>query len=556
MELKEKIRFFALENATRYGGKANPGAIIGKLLSDDPTLKEKLKDLQPTIQAAIKEVNALSVAQQQKELEKAPEDLFEKKEPEERDIFAFLKIDGAVNTAFPPGPEKYPHIGHAKALLLNYLLAEKTGGDFILRFEDTNPDLVHKEFYDIMQENFTWLGVKWKKLIYASDFMQDYYDKALMLIEKGEAYMCFCDTENIRDGRMKKVGCACREKSTEEHLASWKEFPQMTAGEAILRLKIDLAHKNTTMRDPTIFRIIDTPHPRIGSIYRVWPNYDFQNAILDSLNGIDIRLRSKEFEMRNELQRFIQERLGLRVTRTYEFARFNLEGVLSSGRVIREKVNSGELIGWDDPTLTTLVALRRRGFLPEAIKNFVISTGITKAESTLTWDDLILHNKRLLDETAKRFFLIRDPLSIEVGNAPKQNIELNLNPNTKEGGRKHSTDSSFIIEKSDAHRITEGSLVRLMDCLNFRKEKDKFIFDSTSFEDYKGRGNIIIHWLAQHESSVNVEILMPDKSIVKGVAEKGIENLKIGDVIQFERFGFVRFDAKEKKCYSFWFTHA
>jgi len=404
------IRKYALQNAIKFKGRANPGAIIGKVIGENPEVDKK--ELAMKVNNIVKEVNSMSVEKQTEELQNSAPELLEKKEAKERDIFAFLKLDGKVNTAFPPGPEKYPHVGHAKAILLNYMLAKQTKGKFILRFEDTNPKTAKKEYYDIMEENFKWLNVHWDELLYASDFMDMFYEKAEELIKNNLAYVDKSSQEEVKKSREKGTETKFRNNSVDENLELWKNIPNMKEGEAILRLKIDLKHKNSTMRDPTIFRIIDEEHPRQKNKYKVWPNYDFQNAIMDSHSNITMRLRSKEFELRAELQTWIQEKLNIKITKTYEFGRFNMKGVLSSGRVIREKVENKELIGWDDPSLTTLVALRRRGFLPEAIKNFVLSTGISKAEATMTWDDLIKHNKRLLDDSASRYSAIFDPVEL------------------------------------------------------------------------------------------------------------------------------------------------
>ncbi|HEY9703361.1 MAG TPA: glutamate--tRNA ligase, partial [Allocoleopsis sp.] len=504
---------------------------------------------------------------QMRELQEKFPEMLEKKEKEERNIFASLGIkDGEqVVSGFPPGPEKYPHIGHAKACLMNYLLAKQYNGKFLLRFEDTNPDLVKAQFYDIMIENFKWLGVEWNELMYASDYMETYYDYASKAIKDGNAYVCFCSQEDVSKSRETGQECECRKRNSDDNLEIFEELKSGTKyaqGKAIVRLKIDLLHQNTTLRDPTIFRIIDTMHERVGNKYRLWPNYDWQNAIMDSITGITIRVRSKEFELRNELQRHIQKILGLRQTRTYEFARFNLEGVESSGRKIREKVNSGELTGWDDPRLTTIVALRRRGFLPEAIKNFVLNTGLSKSESTITWDDLIIQNKRILDKTAKRFFMMHDYERIIVENAPHQNVKLKYHPDSDEkGDRVIETEKDFLVLKSDLKDLKEGGLYRFMDCLNFRKIDGIFMFDSLEHEKFKNGGSKIMHFLPAY-GNLNIEILMNDASTINGVAEHNIRNIKVGEVIQFERFGFCRLDSIEKNkddhtkdVYKFWFTH-
>ncbi|RMF55172.1 glutamate--tRNA ligase [Candidatus Woesearchaeota archaeon] len=551
MDLKKTIRKYALQNAVRFKGKASPGAIIGKVFAEAPELKEKASEISKMISETVKEVNSMGVDAQKKELESLAPELLEKKSAKKKDIFEFLKISGKVHTAFPPEPSKYPHIGHAKAILLNYELAKKYKGKFTLRFEDTNPALAKKEFYDIHLDNYKWLGIKPDNVDYASDHMEEFYKYAESLLKRGDAYLCTCDHETLRKNRFKGLECACRNKK-----AAWQDFEKMGEGQGVLRLKIDMKHKNTTMRDPAIMRIIDAEHARKGSKYRIWPTYDFENAVMDGIEGITHRLRSKEFEMRNELQRHIQRILGFKETKIYEFARFNLEGVESSGRVIREKIEKGELLGWDDPSLTTLVALRRRGFLPEAIKNFVISTGITKAEATLTWDDLIVHNKRLLDSSSNRYFFVCNPKKIIINGAPEKEVSLKLHPDyPKRGFRKLRTNERFYIANEDYESLRDGKLYRLMGCLNFRKEKESFVFDSVELENYKRKGERIMHWLPADEALVNVEVLMPDKTIASGFAEPLVNKIKVGEVIQFERFGFARLDEKKKDKLIFWFTN-
>ncbi len=557
MDLEQSIEKYVLDNAVKYNGKANPGAVIGHVIAEHPEVKSDMKMLAQQVNNVVKAINRLSLEQQKQIiLEKYPE-LLEEKEKEEHDIFAFLGINEGqkIITAFPPGPEKYPHIGHAKALLLNYLLAKRYNGKFILRFEDTNPELVKKEFYDIMLENFKWLGVEWDELQYASDNMRLFYDFAEKIIKSGDAYMCSCAVETSRENRAKSIACSCRNKSVEQNLADWKELHKLPEGAAVLRLKIDLTHQNTTMRDPTIFRIIDAPHARLGKKFRVWSNYDFQNAIMDGYYGITHRLRSKEFEMRSELQRYIQKLLGINITYTYEFARFNLIGVPSSGRIIREMIANKELIGWDDPSLATIVALKRRGFTPEAIKNFVISTGITKAEATMTWDDLVVHNRRILDEKADRYFFVGEPVKIIIKNAPEQEVELHLHPHHRLGGRKFTVKDEFYISKEDYDVLKKGQLYRFMDCCNFVKENNEFVYDSSEYKKFKEKGTRIMHYLPVQEGLVNVEVLMPDKRIITGLGEPLMKKLKEGDIIQAERFGFMKLDKKEKDKLYFWYTH-
>lgn len=557
--LKITIKKYALQNALKYKGKANAGAVIGKVLAENPDLKEKAKEMSKETIKIIKEINKLSLKKQEEKLQGLAPELLEKKEvPKEKGIFEFLGIrEGQkVVTAFPPEPSKYPHIGHAKAIIVNFELAKHYNGTFYLRFEDTNPELVEEDFYESNLRDYEWLDIKPDKIDYASDYMEEFYKYAEKIISENHAYACSCPQETIKENRKNGAECQCRFSQTEKNIALWHEMFKAKPGKYVLRLKGHMQSPNTTLRDPVIFRIVDMPHPRKKKKYRVWPNYDFESSIMDGIEGVTHRLRSKEFELRNELQRLMQTLAGFRETRIYEFARFNLEGVESSGRVIREKVKKKELIGWDDPSLTTLVALRRRGFLPEAIREFVLSTGLTKTEAVLTWDDLIVHNRRLLDSKCNRYFFVENPKEIKVEDSSEQNVELKLHHEFKErGSRKFKTKDKFYVAEEDFKEFREGKLYRLMDCFNFTKRKNSFVFDSFNYEKYKKSGDKIIHWLPVQKDLVKTEILMPNKEVKKGVAEPMVKNLKIGDVVRFTRFGFCKLDNKKSDKLMFWYTH-
>ena len=556
MGLEDSIRKYALQNAVKFNGKANIGAVIGKVLAENPKLKKDMKKLSKQIHEIIHEVNSLGLKKQREEFEKFG--VVKEEAKEKKDIFDIfdIKEDEKVVTAFPPEPSKYPHIGHAKALFLNYELAKKYNGKFILRFEDTNPKLADKEFYKIHLDNYEWLRIKPDEIDYASDHMEEFYEFAKKMIAKSYAYVCQCPQEKIKKERFEGKECACRILLEKEHLKRFEELFKAKEGEMILRLKGYMQHENTTMRDPALLRIIKHSHPRQGKKYDVWPTYDFENAVMDGVEGITHRLRTKEFELRNELQNHLQTVLGFnKKTKIYEFARFNLEGVESSGRVIRELINKKKLMGWDDPSLTTIVALKRRGFLPEAIKNFVLSTGITKTEATLTWDDLIVQNKRILDKKTDRYFFIHDTKEIKIENAPEQTVKLKLHPELEGGFREFKVNDTFYVEKDDFKKFKNNKIYRLMDCLNFKKKDSKLVFHSLEHEKYKKNGDFIMHWLPKQKDLVKTEILMPDKKLIKGIAEPMVKNLKKNDVIQFTRFGFCRLDEKEKTKLIFWFTH-
>jgi len=541
--MDKKILKLVLENAVKYDGKADLKSVLGKIFSLKK-VRDK-KKLINDVKKIIKKINSMKLEKQKQELEKLGG--ITKIKKKEKDIFEFLGIKKGqrVVTAFPPGPEKYPHIGHAKALILNYLLAKKYNGKFILRFEDTNPLFVKKEFYGIMLKDFKWLGVRWDKLQYASDNMALFYRLGKKLISDGEAYVCYCNQNEISENRRRGFECGHRSGGAKKHLIEWEKFFDAKAGSCFVRLKGNMEHLNTTMRDPALFRIIDEKHARQGGKYRVWPTYDFQNAVMDGYYKVTHRLRSKEFELRSELQRHIQKLLGLKVTQTYEFARFNIKGVSSSGRVIRDMINKKQLIGWDDPRLTTIVALRRRGITKEAITDFVISSGITKAESVLTWENLYVRNRRILDKKTNRYFFIYNGKKIKIKKAPKIKAKLPLHPDfPKRGYRIIETNNNFYVQDD----LKKNKIYRFMHLFNFKNNE----FVSKEY-DSNLRAKLI-HWLPT-KGNVNVEILMDDGSIKKGLGEKGLSKLRIGEIIQFERFGFCRLDKKERNKLIFWFTH-
>ena len=556
MGIDATIRKYALQNAVKFNGKANVGAVIGKVLAENPELKKDMKKLSKEIPKIVNEINSLPKDKQEQEFEKYSSQIVET-EKEKKDIFAVfdIKENEGVVTAFPPEPSKYPHIGHAKSIFLNYELAKRNNGKFILRFEDTNPKLAEKDFYKIHLENYEWLGIKPDLVEYASDYVPKFYEFAKEMIKKGYAYVCTCSQEEIKKNRFEGKECYCRILMENEHEKRFEEMFKAKEGEMVLRLKGYMQHDNTTMRDPSLHRVIEHEHPRQGKKYRVWTTYDFENAVMDGIEGVTHRLRTKEFELRNELQNYVQNILGFKQTKIYEFARFNLEGVESSGRIIRELIKKKKLIGWDDPSLTTIVALRRRGFVAEAIKNFVLSTGITKTEATLTWDDLIMQNKRILDAKSNRYFFIHDIKEIKVENAPERVVSLKLHPDAKERERGFKVHDAFYIEKKDFSELKENKIHRLMDCLNFKKRGNKLIFDSLEHENFKKNPGLIIHWLPKQKELANVDVFMPDKKLVNGIAEPLVKKLNENKVIQFARFGFCRLDKKEKNKLRFWFTH-
>ena len=540
----------ALLNAIQHDGKANVQAVLGKIISEGPEVRDNIKKIIPEIKNIVNDVNSLTLEEQQKKLKRLGITL-EKRVEGKKELPDLPNAGiGNVVTAFPPEPSKYPHMGHAKAALINYLYAKKYKGKFIVRFEDTNPELTKKEYYDAIINGLKWLGIEWNKLDYVSNHVSKYYEATIKLIKENKAYVCVCKQDEIKKNRRLMIGCKCRQNSIDKNLEIWEKLLTiLKEGEASVRLKISMGHKNALMRDPTIMRVLEHYHPRVGKKYRVWPMYDFATALMDVWEGVTHRIRSKEFEMRKELQQFIQKCLGLKSPYITEMARFNLKGVPSSGRQIREMIKNKELTGWDDPRLTTLMALKRRGFVPEAIKEFLISTGVSKTESTLTWDMLESFNRSVIDPKCNRYFAVFNPIEIKIKNAPLlKKVRVHLHPDfPKRGFRQIPVNvNKILISRTDFEKY-KGKEVRLIGLFNIKLDKKaEFISKKVIMKMPK------IQWVSEKNMKINV--LMPNGSKKNGIGEPEINKLKIDKRIQFVRFGFCRLDKKKLGIF-FYFTH-
>jgi glutamyl-tRNA synthetase len=556
-KVKDAIFKYALQNAVKFKGKANPGAIIGRILGEFAELRGKTKEVMGEIKKIIEEVNEIDLPEQVKKLQEIAPELLEKKEAEEKGLPDLPKAQkGDFVTRIPPEPSKYNHLGHALTFLLNYMYAKKYEGKCNLRFEDTNPLKATQEYVDAMKSDvLEYLDIKPDKISFISDDLEKIYKYAEKLIKSGDAYVCKCDRDKMQDLRHKGEACECRSSEAKDNMLEWESMKKgkYKEGQVSLRLMIDMQAENQVLRDPVIFRIINAEHYKHKNKYKVWPMYDFAGSIEEHLGGTTHILRSAEYgKMREELQNYIKDILKLDKQVVIQYGRFNVIGAVTQGREIRKMIEDKKVMGWDDPRLVTLKALKRRGIVKEMYYELVHEVGLSAVQTNIDWKMISAINRRILDPTAHRYFFMKNPVKIKIENAPEQDIELNLHPETHKGGRKFKVKDEFFIEKADLEAFEEGKLYRLMDCVNFRKESGKFVFDSAEYEKYKEKGAKIMHWLPA-DQTVKAEVLMPDAETVKGIAEPGIKKVKEGDVIQFERFGFCRLD--DKKKLKFWYTH-
>jgi glutamyl-tRNA synthetase len=574
IELKETIRKAALLNAVQHGGKAQAGPIIGKILGEKAELRPKSKEVATLINGMLAIVNAMSAAQQKLLVEKEwPEALKKEKVEEEKKLPPLPNTSKytQIVTRFSPNPDCVLHLGSARAIILSHEYARLYNGKFILRFEDTDPKVKRPSlvFYDKIREDMKWLGCKVDEEYIQSDRLPIYYEYAEKLLKNGNAYVCTCVPDEFRTKTLQNEPCPCRSLPPTEQLERWNRMlnGSYVEGEAVVRIKTDLNYPNPAVRDWPALRIIDTkkyPHPRVGSKYRVWPLYNMAAGLDDHLLGITHIIRGKEHLTNGVRQEFMYRHLGWKYPEAIHYGRLKITGASLSKSKIIQGVKDGTYMGFDDPRLATFAALRKRGITPEAIKKMIIDVGPKPADVTLSWETLYAYNRKLLDSQCDRYFFVADPVELHVKNVPKVfNAELPLHPDKPERGQRQYTIAPkgedkadfFWMTKKDAENAEAGMMIRLMELFNIKidgKVDDKMeaSFASAAYEDARDAKARLIHWIAANET-LHCQVVMPNASVSDGIAESACKKLKPDDVIQFERFGFVRIDetAPELKAY-------
>jgi glutamyl-tRNA synthetase len=472
---------------------------------------------------------------------------------------------GKVVVRYPPEPNGWPHIGHAKAFCLSSAIATRYNGRILLRWDDTNPEAEKAEFLDAIRDGIRWLGLHYDEEKYCSDYLPQMYALCEKLLKQGDAYSCSCRQEDVSKGREQMKRCACAAKPADAHIADWKKMLDATTpeGGTTIRLRGDIASQNTVMRDPTLFRIISAPHYRQGTKYRVWPTYDFQGAVMDSLLGITHPLRSKEYELRDEAYVFLLKRLGLPVPQMISISRLAIKNAPISKRLLRPLVESGKLMGWDDPRMPTLAGLKRRGILPEAVREFVLSFGISKVESEPDLEALLAFNRKLLDLASPHYFFVGNPMELDISGLEPRDVSLKLHPKKDMGNRQLPVSGKVFIAGSDAAQLKEGETFRLKDLCNVKLvKKGKALAGGLMPDDMVDRK---LQWVSDRKLPCTVlvpkDLLGPDGKFdpeslgrVEGYCEPACGSLKPGDIVQFERFGFCRLDKKERGRLTFIFS--
>jgi glutamyl-tRNA synthetase len=541
--MKDVIFKHSLINAIEHEGKANVGAVLGKIIAENSSVKQKIKEILPEIEKTVEEINSLSLEEQKNRFNELGI-VVEKKEthsglPELPDA---VKDKVVMRIApFPSGPL---HIGNARTIIVNDEYVKKFKGKLLLIIDDTigsEEKQIIPAAYKMIQDGIKWLNVNYnKKIIYKSDRLETYYEYAEKIIKKGKAYVCTCSAKKLRENRVAKKECDHREQTSKQTLEAWRKMFKMKEGQAVLRIKTDMKHPNPAFRDRVLFRICERTHPRVKKKYKVWPLLEFSWAIDDYLLGITHIIRGKELMIETEMEKFIFDIFGWKYPVFIHMGLLQFEGIKISKSKGQKEIREGRYSGWDDPRTWSLQSLKKRGIRSDAIRKFIVDLGLNQNEITVPIDVLYAENRKIIDSVANRYFAVFNPEKISVDTKIKSTMT-NLHPEFPKKGKKviPVNPNSIYIEKEDLRNF-DGREIGLMNLFSVKLgKKSKITSKDVKYEIQK------IHWVS--EPNIKIKVVMPDEKIKSGLAEPNIKKLKVGDVIQLQRFGFCRVDKTGKE---------
>jgi len=535
--MDEIVKKYVLHNSVKYE-KIDVNSVMGKIIAERPEVKKDIKSLMKKINDAVKEISKFDIEERKVMLEKYD---FEKKD--ERRELEIENVKGKVVMRFAPNPNGPIHIGHSRQVILNSYFSDKYNGNFILRLDDTDAKVKTpmKEAYRMIEDDIKWLGVKISKVIKQSSRFEIYYKYAEELIKKGYAYVCTC--KNFKELVDKSIECECRNLSVDENLKRWNlMFSKYKEGNAVLRIKTDINDKNPAVRDWPAFRIIDKGYHPLKKA-KVWPLLNFASAIDDHEFDITHIVRGIDLRISDDRQGYIYRYLNFGKYPETIYTGKLLFKDLKSTSDIKKLIEEKKLEGWDDVRLGTIMALRRRGFKAEAIRNFIMSMGLNRNDVHVDISNLESFNKDIIDKNSNRYFVVFNPIRIKIEKSPRLNVKIPLHPEFERGFRNFKVEDEFYIQD----KLEKDKLYRFMHLFNFINNK----YASKELD----KNAKLIHWLPASNDLVDVEVLMNDNSIKKGLGENSLNKIKVGTIVQFERNFFAILERKSKDNLFFVYTH-
>ncbi len=536
MDLEELLQKYAARNALDHG-EAQVDAVVGKVFAEEPELKERAGEVVSTAEDVIPQVNTKS--------EEELEDIVgghEYVSDEEDDSLPDLPDaeDGEVVMRMAPFPSGMLHIGNARMAVLNDEYVKRYDGELLLVIDDTAGSAEKKPIpsaYDAIPEDLEWLGVEFDDIIYKSDRLDTFYDYAETFLEEGWAYVCECDAETLRENREDGVACDHRDQTPDENLEKWQGMldGDYAEGEAAVRLKTDMQADDPAFRDRVLLRIAELDHPRVGDDYHVWPMLEFSWAIDDHELGVTHILRGKDLVMEDRMERYMWDLLGWEEPEILHHGLLGIEGIQLSTSTSRQRIDAGEYDGWTDPRTWSLRALRKRGFEPGAIRNFVLEFGMSENDVSVPVDTLYTENRKLVDDDADRYFFVEDPVELTITGVPDDlEADIPYHPEHDRGTRTvpvavEDGTATVYIDREDL----EDGFLRLKDLCNVEIKGEEATFHSVDHTEAVEREAPIVQWVP--EDGTECRVTMPDGDIVDGLCEPATP----AELVQFVRFGFV-----------------
>ena len=568
-ELRDRIERsaekHALLNAVKHESDAEVGAIMGPLMGENPEFRPHGDAVPGIVSGVVSQINDLPADERRNRLETlAPEALTDIESDDDADSYDLPSLPGvsdneptqSVRMRAAPNPNGPWHIGHARMPAVIGTYSNRYDGSFIIRFDDTDPETKRPDLdaYDDILDDVAYLGFEPDDVIRASDRLELYYEHARNLIDAGGAYTCSCSGEHFSE--LKNAGEACphREKPIDQTQA---EFEAMThgeysAGEMVLRVRTDIEHKNPALRDWVAFRLIDTPHPRPQAAdYRCWPMLDFQSGIDDHETGVTHIIRGIDLQDSAKRQRFVYDYFDWEYPELVHWGHINVDAydVSLSTSTLTEKIEAGELDGWDDPRAPTLQSLRRRGIKGEAIVEAMTNLGTSTSNVELSMSSIYSNNRKRIDAEANRYFFVRsgETFTVETTSEDTTAGHPPLHPDTPERGeRTVPVADGITIEPTDVP--ADGNRVWLKGYACVRRDGNRLRTTDDSIEVVRNGDVDVIHWAPAPESpsAISVRMRTPDGDIT-GVAEPDLSDTAVDDIVQFERVGFARIDSRHEQ---------
>jgi len=589
--LKNIARKFALINAAKYNGTAQVGSVLSAIMGEMKELRSRAKEIKKIVDEAVQSVNAMSIESIMLELATFgvnADELGSRRKDEKEGLPPLPGMDKVKSPVFrmAPFPSGPLHIGNARMVVLNDEYAKMTKGKLILAFDDTigamkkrieeedsGAKYVLPEAYDMIRDGLKWLGVVWNEEIYKSDRLPIYYEYCKKLILKGEAYSCTCKPAAFKTFKDAKKPCPHRGQTVEDSMEGFQKMLDgvYEEGSAVIRFKSGVDLSDPALREPVIMRISDAEHPRVGTKYRVWPMLEFSWGLDDHLLNITHIIRGKDLIKEDVIEE--------RVWKIFEWKPAHIlhYGIISTEKLgklsktyAREMIAKGEYIGWDDPRTWSLQSLDRRGIRPEPLRYVLLSQGLKLADVDFPASIMYAENQKIIDPISNRYFFVENPVPLSITGIPGSTYtaEPLVNPlNSSLGKRSISITvkdgaKKVLVSPSDVEKIKGiggDVLVRLKDLFNViipGGDVAKATFHSKDLDAARSQKAPVIQWVDwDAKNNVAVQILMPDGKTISGRGELNLQSVKAGDMLQFERFGFVKVQSVKKTKVDAWFTH-